>query len=83
MCSVRLSSKMSIYQSCLAMRDRAVSRFKKSAIVGMDETSKQFVADVRIPIVAKSGRPQRYDMEYHRCGMANVFIFTESLGCWR
>jgi hypothetical protein len=52
-------------------------------VVGMDETSKQLVADVRIPIEAKPGRPQRYDVEYHRRGVANVFMFTEPLGGWR
>jgi hypothetical protein len=52
-------------------------------VVGMDETSKQLVADVRIPIPAKAGRPQRYDVEYHRRGVANVFMFTEPLGGWR
>ena len=51
--------------------------------VGMDETSKQLVADVRIPIGAKPGRPQRYDVEYHRRGVANVFMFAEPLGGWR
>ena len=51
--------------------------------VCMDETSKQLVADVRIPIPAKPGRPQRYDVEYHRCGVANIFMFTEPLGGWR
>lgn len=49
----------------------------------MDETSKQLVADVRIPIAAKPGHPQRYDVEYHRRGVANVFMFSEPLGGWR
>lgn len=49
----------------------------------MDETSKQLIADVRIPIAAKPGHPQRYDGEYRRCGVVNVFMFTEPLGSWR
>ena len=49
----------------------------------MDETSKQLVADVRVSIPAKAGRPQRYDVEYRRCGVANIFMFTEPLGGWR
>jgi len=49
-------------------------------VVCMDETSKQIVADVRIPIAAKPGHPQRYDVEYSRRGVANVFMFTEPLG---
>ena len=52
-------------------------------VVGMDETPKQLVADVRIPIAAKRGYPKRYDVEYHRCGTANIFMFTEPLGGWR
>ena len=51
--------------------------------VCMDETSKQFVADVRTAIAAKQGRPHRYDVEYRRCGVANIFMFTEPLGGWR
>ena len=49
----------------------------------MDETSKQLIADIRIPIAAKPGHPQRYDVEYKRCGVTNVFMFTEPLGGWR
>jgi len=49
----------------------------------MDETSKQLVADVRVPIPAQPGHPHRYDVEYRRCGVANIFLFTEPLGGWR
>lgn len=49
----------------------------------MDETSKQLVADIRRAIPATPGYPQRYDAEYKRCGVANVFMFTEPLGGWR
>lgn len=52
-------------------------------VVCMDETSKQLIADIRIPIAAKPGHPQRYDVEYKRCGVTNVFMFTEPLGQWR
>jgi len=52
-------------------------------VVCMDETSKQLVADIRRPIPAKPGHPQRYDGEYKRCGVANIFMFTEPLGGWR
>ena len=52
-------------------------------VVGMDETPKQLVADVRTPITAKQGYPQRYDVEYHRRGVANIFMFTEPLRGWR
>ncbi len=52
-------------------------------VVCMDETSKQLIADIRIPIAAKPGHPQRYDVEYKRCGVTNIFMFTEPLGGWR
>ena len=53
------------------------------SVVCMDETSKQLVADIRRPIPATPGHPQRYDVEYKRFGVANVFMFTEPLGGWR
>lgn len=52
-------------------------------VVCMDETSKQLVAETRVPIPAVSGRPACYDFEYERCGTANVFLFTEPLRGWR
>jgi hypothetical protein len=52
-------------------------------VVCMDETSKQLIAEVRTVIAAKPGYPQRYDGEYRRCGVANIFMFTEPLGGWR
>ena len=52
-------------------------------VVCMDETSKQLIADIRVPIAAKPGHPQRYYVEYKRCGVTNVFMFTEPLGQWR
>lgn len=52
-------------------------------VVCMDETSKQLIAEVRIAIAATPGHPERYDGEYRRCGVANIFMFTEPLGGWR
>ena len=52
-------------------------------VVCMDETSKQLVAEVRPPLPAGPGRPARYDVEYERRGVANVFVFTEPLAGWR
>ena len=52
-------------------------------VVCMDETCKQWVAEVRPPLPAAPGRCERYDMEYERCGVAEVFLFTEPLGGWR
>ena len=52
-------------------------------VVCMDETTKQLVAETRTPVAAEPGRPARYDAEYERCGVANLFLFTEPLGGWR
>jgi len=52
-------------------------------VVCMDETSKQLIADIRIAIPAQPGHLERYDVEYKRCGVTNIFMFTEPLGGWR
>jgi len=52
-------------------------------VVCMDETCKQLVAEVRPPLAAAPGRVERYDVEYERRGVAEVFLFTEPLGGWR
>ena len=52
-------------------------------IVCMDESSKQLVAELRVPIPARPGHPRRVDYEYERKGTANVFMFTEPLRGWR
>ena len=56
---------------------------QKRPIVCMDETSKQQIKEVREPIEAKSGKPQRYDSEYERNGVSNLFMFFEPLAGWR
>ena len=52
-------------------------------VVCMDETSKQLVAETRVPIPLAAGRPERLDYEYQRNGVANIFMFTEPLAGWR
>lgn len=52
-------------------------------VVCLDETNKQLVGEARQPLPAEPGKPQRYDVEYERCGVANVFLFTQPLGGWR
>jgi hypothetical protein len=51
--------------------------------VCMDETSKQLVGETRVPIPAAPGRPVRYDDEYERQGVSNLFLFVEPLRGWR
>lgn len=51
--------------------------------VNMDETSKQLVAETRPREPARPGMVERYDFEYERNGVANLFLFTEPLRGWR
>lgn len=46
-------------------------------IVCMDETSKQLTKETRQPMSARPGVLMRYDYEYERNGMANLFMFYE------
>ena len=55
----------------------------KFPVVCMDETSKQLVAEIRPSLPPAPGHGERYDVEYERCGVAEVFLFTEPLGGWR
>src|SRR6266568_4608413 len=43
-------------------------------LVCLDETSKQLIAETRVPIPMKAGRPARFDYEYERNGTANLFM---------
>lgn len=51
--------------------------------VCMDELSKQLIGETRTPIPAEPGQPERYDYEYVRNGVANLFMFFEPLSGWR
>ena len=51
--------------------------------VCMDETSKQLVKEIAQPIPIESGHPERFDHEYERNGVANLFILFEPLRGWR
>jgi DDE superfamily endonuclease len=48
-------------------------------VVCVDETSKQLIAETRVPIPAKPGKPERYDYEYERNGTANLFMMFAPL----
>jgi hypothetical protein len=45
----------------------------------MDESPKQLISETRKPIPASPGRSAKYDYEYKRCGMANIFLACEPL----
>ena len=55
----------------------------KIPLVCMDEQPRQLIKETRKTIPTEPGRPTRVDYEYERNGVANIFIFTEPLGCWR
>jgi transposase len=48
-------------------------------VVCMDETPKQLIKETRMPIKAKPGSLEKYDYEYVRCGVCNIFMANEPL----
>ena len=52
-------------------------------LVCMDESSKQQVKEVRAPLPVKEGQALRYDNEYERNGVSNLFMFFAPLEGWR
>jgi transposase len=45
----------------------------------MDEMSKQLIEETRVPLPVSLGNPQKYDYEYARKGVNNVFMVFEPL----
>jgi len=48
-------------------------------VICMDESPKQLISETRVPIPASPGQPGRYDYEYKRCGVCNIFMACEPL----
>jgi len=48
-------------------------------VVCMDETSKQLIGETRVPLPIEPGQPERYDSEYERNGVQNIFMGFEPL----
>ncbi len=48
-------------------------------VVCFDEQPRQLIAEVRVPLPAAPGRPERVDYEYRRQGTANLFLSFEPL----
>lgn len=48
-------------------------------VVNMDEAPRQLIAETRIPLPGKPGKEERYDYEYVRKGVYNVFLACEAL----
>ena len=51
--------------------------------VCFDESSKQHIQEVRTPLPTAPGEPMRYDTEYERNGVSNLFMFFCPLLNWR
>ncbi len=48
-------------------------------VICMDESPKQLIAETRVPIPVSPGQPAKYDYEYRRCGVCNIFMACEPL----
>lgn len=48
-------------------------------VVCMDESPRQLTAETRAALPASAGKPARYDYEYRRCGVCNIFLACEPL----
>ena len=52
-------------------------------LICIDESSKQLVSEVRTPLPVRPGAVARYDYEYEREGVSNLFMISEPLLGWR
>jgi len=52
-------------------------------LVCFDESPEQLVSETRCPLPIEPGQPVRYDYEYRREGVANLFMFFAPLQNWR
>jgi hypothetical protein len=52
---------------------------KDVPVVCMDETSKQLIKEMRLPIQMQPGQAACYDTEYERNGTCNIFLYVEPL----
>jgi hypothetical protein len=52
-------------------------------VVCFDESNKHLIAEKRKSIPAEPGQLERYDYEYKRNGVRNLFLFFSPLAAWR
>ena len=52
-------------------------------VVCFDETSKQLVRELRVALAARCGQVERFDYEYKRNGVANLFMMCQPKTGWR
>jgi hypothetical protein len=48
-------------------------------VVCMDESPRQLIRETRLPLAASCAATARFDYEYERCGVCNVFMAVEPL----
>jgi hypothetical protein len=68
----------------VAQMEQVLDVYKRSydprrPVVCMDESPRQLIRETRRPLPVKVGLPARYDYEYERCGVCNVFMAVEPL----
>jgi len=51
--------------------------------IGFDETSKQLIAETRVALSVRPGEVERFDYEYQRNGVCNLFMMCEPKRGWR
>ncbi len=56
---------------------------ERRPVICIDESSKQLVSEVRTPLPVRPGAVARYDYEYRREGVSNLFMISEPLLGWR
>jgi DDE superfamily endonuclease len=56
---------------------------EKLPVICFDETSKQLIGETRQPLPARAGAVERFDYEYQRNGVRNLFMFCEPKHGWR
>lgn len=52
---------------------------EKRPVICMDESNKQLIKETREPLAMAPGQPERYDTEYERNGVSNIFLACEPL----
>lgn len=55
----------------------------KHVLICMDETNKQLIDEVRRPLPMTHEHQARYDYEYKRNGVVNLFMFFDPIQGWR
>jgi hypothetical protein len=56
---------------------------ENTVLICMDEAPRQLVGETRKPVPAGRGKAARYDTEYKRNGICEIFMFTAPLKGWR